>query len=469
MVIIEHISGIIEVYDYSQSAWVELAALSDANVLRASARKQCCPDGAITIGGVYAAALSLVCRLPGARYFDVKRSRITVCSQYGAEESPEQIGVFFALDVQRSGDIFTISAQDAVGWTDTSANNYKPNTDTGEPAIDLKYGIGAFMEYEQSHQPGQSYPANAYTNLQDWMRRLSAITSRLIQGQCGIPNLVQWENYDVTRNSGYDYANSHVFSGSSPDPSHEAAFPLYVKDNDVKNLQGSARTDSPRDYYRFLAELAAGFVYADEAGHLTLGQFGQVEWGIGNSTAEIHTQEIEADSLVIADYDIQPLNTLVRAESHNGWAQNSIWTTTPDYANHAYIRYEVTESNPFACGWHAVWTDVDLGTLARGLWWARCDYGGSMYTLRPFRCKVHKQTRFHLGQRIKIFFKDRGESSETQYDSIITSIVWTYRGGHQIACGGEDGRTMLDCLRGSKGDRVARDLRNTITAMQDRS
>ncbi len=69
MTVEEHIAGEVQLYDFTQMAWVTAAVLSDANVPSASIKRQCCADGAFEIGGVYSAALSMVCRLPGLSRF----------------------------------------------------------------------------------------------------------------------------------------------------------------------------------------------------------------------------------------------------------------------------------------------------------------------------------------------------------------------------------------------------------------
>lgn len=470
----EYAQVVVEHYDYTQSAWVQDAELGDDKIISAGIRKQCCPDGAFSIGGVYAAMLSIICRMPGMSYFHVRSARLTVKHKYNSELNYTQLGVFYVTDCKRlAGDLFQISAQDAVGWTDTSSKNYNKRDGVQEdPVLDTKYGVGAFMDYYQKHQPDKPYPVNAYTNLQDWMRRLTDdITERLIFGQCGIHNMVQWENYSTTNNAGFDYTNSHRNDDHGP-RTEGAIFPFYVYNNDEKNIQGSARTDSPRDFYRFLSELTFGFVYAKENGNLTLGQFGQPEFGWndpenGDSTQAITPNDVEDGSCEIADYTIQLLSAEVSAESYHGWSKSSVFATNPDYSQNSYIVVGITEDNPFACGWHAQ-IDQDLGSIAWGLWnhintSPGVGYAGGC-TIRPFHATVHKPVRFHLGQRIKFVGFDTNDLL-----SIVTSIQWNFRGGWKIACGGEDGRSMFDCVRATKGDRVARDLRNTITALRDQS
>ncbi|MCR4644527.1 MAG: hypothetical protein K5695_03840 [Oscillospiraceae bacterium] len=472
---------IVERYDYDQSEWVEAAVLEDAQIISAGIRKQCCPDGAITIGGVFAAMLNITCRMPGMTYFQVRSARLKMKHKYAGEQNFEQLGVFYVTDCKRlAGDLFQISAQDAVGWTDTSALNLVPDPhDYSDKSLDnTKYGVGVFVEFYQHYPLDGGSPGNHYRMVHQWLELMTSIVNRFIQARSGIPDVLTWVNYDSQRNAGYDYANSHVYiqpdpdQDPYPDPDWPLNFPLYVKDNDIQNLQSSARTDSARDYYRYLAELTGGYVYArEEDGALTLGQFGQPEFGWNDGTTDttqqISPQDVEDGSYEIADYTINLLRTTVTATTHQGWAENKCYNRNPMYNQYAYIMYTLTGDNPFINGLHAVayerWHDVDLGTVANGLWFPLSKYGGG-YTIRPFHATVHKPVRFHLGQRIKFVGFDTDDLL-----SIVTSIQWNFRGGWKIACGGEDGRSMLDCIRATKGDRVARDLRNTITALRDQS
>ena len=302
--------------------------------------------------------------------------------------------------------------------------------------------------------------------------------------------MIQYEYYDAGSN-GYYHANQvvpnldaqiippersiydiNVFDYNNRDRLHNAVFPLYTSDGEDSGLQGYARTDSPRDYLRFLAELACGFIHAREDGKITLGQFAQPQFGIGNGTPLIGMDDIESDSCEIADYIIKQMRTQMVLDTQYNHLYPDMWETDTSYDQFSYIRYLV-ENNPYANGFYNSWDlngnpHYDAGFMNRALKKHLYEYAGG-YTIRPFRATVHKETRYHLGQRIRINYKAYGEETASNYDSIVTSITWTFRGGWKLACGGDDGRTMLDCLRVTKGDRVARDLRNSINELKDQS
>lgn len=443
-VIKEHISGTVELYDHIAKAWATLCTMSDSNVISASSQRQCCASGSFGIGGVFSATLSLTCRLPGVRLFDVRSARIRLYSQYEGEAEPYCIGTFWVTDASRTGDIFSINAQDAVGWTDTSSYN-----DTGK---DL---AGGLSQYPDMVSYGR--------NLLGWAGTVTGLTNGFIQAQTGVANMLTWENYDKSQNNGEDYGNAMIYVIDDDGihlTAYETMFYLYTE-------SGLADSDCPRDYFRWIAELAGGFIYAKpENGALTLGQFGQPEFG----TAEIGMEDIQYDSCNIADYTLQPSASAVRSDlAGDLYSEMVIGLTGHDYANTSYFRYLV-EANPFLDGFTAYFvfghqTVPSLWTIAYNIWCTLGKYGGM--TVRPFQCTVHKAQRYHLGQKIKITYQDFHEHTPQTYNSIITVISWTFRGGHTLACGGGDTRVMADCLRASKGDKAIKEARNRAMALRN--
>ncbi len=487
-VIVEHIKVVLQRYDYTNSTWANAAVLGDAGVISASVKKQCCPDGAFAIGGVYAAVLNLVCKVPGLTYFGMKQCRMKVSHQYGSNPFTD-IGIFYVLDVQKHGEIFSVSAQDAVGWTDTSAMCANDSDDS----YCAECGIGAFIKFDKD-RTGEDYDLNGEMN------RVITIANRFTKARTGVQNLLTWADYNVAANGWY-YANQmvpddqydfttnrYIYDPDHPTPVHSAFFPLYVPDGDYHKLSGSIRSDAPRDALRLLATIACGFIYAKPDGSLSLGQFGQPEYGMYNvvideetdtetvvdTEAQISTSDMELDTCEIADYDIQLKNTTLY---FNNWYNCCLYVgdDAADYLHHAYIRYEVKD-NPYLDGFYERWTlyppsgtSYDSGQLLRGIWNHLSKYGykhrihetdklQTGYVIRPFRCTVHKAEDYNLGQRV--WFPD------TQQESIITSIQWTFRGGWKLACGGEDGRTMADALLASKADKAIKMIRNDLDALR---
>lgn len=181
---------------------------------------------------------------------------------------------------------------------------------------------------------------------------------------------------------------------------------------------------------------------------------------------------MEYDSCEVADYEIHMLRTDARVEledDKSAWA----WTrhSSPDYSTSSFQRFLI-ESNPFLDGFAKDFvfsSGYGLNTIPYSMWLARYSPNtGNQYAVRPFSCTVHSTKRFQLGQKIKLSYRDFHETTAKSYDSIITAIEWTFRGGTKLSCGGEDSRVMADCIRSSKGDKVRKEARNRCRALEKR-
>lgn len=429
MLITEHVSGAIQFF--TASGWQTKFVLSDRNVISASCKRQCCADGAFEIGGVYASSLNLTCRLQNSNSFQIRGAKIILYSQYDNEENPCCIGTFWVTNATRSGEIFTLDAMDAVGWLSTSSRNY---TDEQNQIFD---SIAKYFE-------SQGYSRV----IQDWFSVITQFVNLLLYRLTGVPDMLSWQNYEFSENDNQRFCNEVIWNSES----YLSPF--------LSTESGTGNTDCPQDLYHYLAEIAGGFIYAKpENGALTLGQFGQPKFG----TAEIKSADLESDTYEIADFQLQLLSVSVQSEILNHSADMAIWTSSDNISGLSYFRYQL-ESNPFLDGFVAGYIRGDaekladnLWTIANGLWNSLANYAGGVH-IRPFQCTVHKKCRYHLGQNIKI----------NGYESIITSMTWTFRGGHMLACGGEDSRVMADCLRASKGDKVREEARNRCAALEQK-
>ena len=454
MQIEEHISGEVQTYDFEEETWVTRYTLDDSNVIDASTRRQCCADGAFEIGTAYAATMQLVCRLPGATRFQIRGAKIVLRSQYGTEESPEPIGTFWVTDAQKIGDIFTLSGQCAVGWTDTSSYN-ELSADAAESMAHLIAPDGAAAPLQEllGHRTSSTECVTDFVNM-------------FVRVQTGIPDMIRWEDFDTVVNG--DYCNRWIYE-QYIDPAdgqtkwRKTAYPAQFS---VWNGNGVSATDCPRDYYRWMSQLAGGFITSKRNGALTLRQYAMPELG----TAVITTADIEENGCEVADYTLQIYRVSVTPDLETEyWVSGMSVFTDPLYASRVPIRIAV-ESNPVLDGFCKRWS-IDEGsvpsvwTIAHNLWWAFYYHYGDI-PIRPFRAVTHKQARFELGQRISIHYRDIGETQETTYGSVITSVEWRFRGGHVLACAGEDSRVMADCLRSTKADKAVRELRGRIGAIR---
>ena len=413
--------------------------LTEKNIISASVRRQCCPDSSFEIGGVYSASLSMTANIAGTNSYNIRGAKIILKHQYGNEETFQPAGTFWITKASRvSGDLYSVTAQDAVGWLDTSSTNYSAEVS------DILENCTKYLSFYSAAVIDQTDESAG------WFGNIVGFVNDLLERIIG-ERVLNWENYDINANG--RYTNEWNFNMLS-DGRRAMEFTCSVNN-------GSGQSSSPRDLFHYLAELAGGFVYAKENGNLTLGQFGQAEFG----QAEINLSEIEQDSCEIAEYLYQRVYTGVKAYGNSDFS-----TTTPidDYSELVPLRLLI-ESNPFLDGFFEI---SQTGTsehprdsihaVTDGLFYFhhRKDISGNLTDdycfFRPFRCKVHKQDRFHLGQRIRFVL---GETPAEQPLSTITSVRWTFRGGWELACAGEDSRTMADALQRSKADKALIDAK----------
>lgn len=391
------------------------AELDESSIISASIRRQCCSDGKFEIGGVYAASLSMKCRVPDTNSFRIRGAKIVVSTKFeGVENDFIPRGTFWITDAPRTGEIYSITAVDNVGWLDT--NNY---TDSQANALEN------FIEYFRALHPTD---ATMYT----WFHWLTESMNSIISRMTGFSAFLEWKDYDTDKNG--RFCNQYY---------DNFEIKYYVE---VSGHSGSP--DTPREIYKRFAEITGGFIYACEDGRLTLGQFGQKEFG----TAEISASEIELDSFEPADFKV----VIAQVGADSKIAQgDAVGTAEPPNPEDVFYYFTV-DNNIFLDGFAQMYingagsyADFHVDTLkpiASGIF--NYLYWFHNFEIRPFRCKVHKAERFHLGQKIRI------PDGTQNFESIITSIQWTFRGGTVLACGGEDSRTLSGCSRYSKADKA---------------
>ena len=470
--------------DSTRGVYMLDSTIGDSAVISASIKRQCSADSSVEIGGAYAATLNLQARITGTDTFNIRGAKLEVLSKYSTEAEYKSRGTFWVTDATRVGSIYTISAQDALGWTDTSSYN-----DTSSAGIK---GVGAALrsEYGKSGACIDTWAEWGSIGInRGWLERLTWLTNSFVESQTGIKGMISWHwqppGYDTLTAAEKQnprkiwevcnwYANSNILD-TSKKPVTETRYNalMYLIDDtqDEDNSTGSADSDTPRDYYKHLAALAFGFIYSrPEDGDLALGQYGLPQYG----TADIGMADIEAGTCNIAEYTVELLRTMARVELEgDGDTWSSCTHNSPDYATASFQRYTL-ENNPFLDGFakdFVLQRGYSLSTIAYSMWRARyqpADKVLRQYNIRPFSCVVHTAQRYHLGQKIQITYKREDEDTAQTYDSVITSIEWTFRGGTSLACGGEDSRVLADCTKATKADRARKEALNRCRAIERR-
>ena len=262
--------------------------LDESSIISASIKRQCCSDSKFEIGGVYAASLSMKCRVSGTNSFRIKGAKIVVSTKFeGVETDFIPRGTFWITDAPRTGEIYSITAVDNVGWLDTA--NY---------TISQNEVLKSFAVYFAGLHPTDAA-------LHTWLGFLTQEVNSIISRFSGLNSILAWDHYDDTANNGSFCNKQYHDDGEFKDGIDLMYYP------DTATKDGTAA--SPRELYGYIAQIAGGFIYAKENGHLTIGQFGQKEFG----TAQISASEIEFDSFEPADFRIKIV--MVTARTQLSW------------------------------------------------------------------------------------------------------------------------------------------------------
>ena len=389
--------------DSTRGVYMLDSTIGDSAVISASIKRQCSADSSVEIGGAYAATLNLQARITGTDAFNIRGAKLEVLSKYSTETEYKSRGTFWVTDATRVGSIYTISAQDALGWTDTSSYN-----DTSSAGIK---GVGAALRSEYGTSDASGACIDTWAEWDSigintgWLERLTSLTNIFVESQTGIKGMISWHwqppGYDTLTAAEKQnprkiweacnwYANSNILD-TSKKPVTETRYNalMYLIDDtmDEDNSTGSADSDTPRDYYKHLAALAFGFIYSrPEDGALALGQYGLPQYG----TAYIGMADIEAGTCNIAEYTVELLRTMARVELEgNGDTWSSVTHNSPDYATASFQRYTI-ENNPFLDGFakdFVLQHGYSLSTIAYSMWRARyqpADKVSRQYNIRPF-------------------------------------------------------------------------------------
>ena len=436
MQINESIAGEILIYDYDTHTWKEIAQIDDSNVVSASTKRQCCADGAFEIGGVYGASLSLTFRLTDITRNQLRSSRIVLRSKYAQEDDWDPVGVFYVTRVRAKGDVYTVTAEDGMLWTDT----------------DWSKRLLAQLMNSFSDRPLDGYLDNNHMTLYT-----GTVIPRLTSGMDGV---VEWANFDEISNG--SYCNEYL-CGQDP-VTHEWSQTGQIAIVKTCSASSGYKSGCARDFYRWAAELAGGFVTVGRDGRMCLRQFGMDSLG----EVEVSTSDIEWNSADISDFQlwlqsVRLIPEVAGVASVDFGMEEAGEIYDFDYKHHATLQYKI-ESNPLLDGLCARYVSTgvltDAQPFAAALWRSFFNSGRSgdrVLQIRPFRATVHKPARFELGQRIVLHYRDVHETEETTYQSTITSVEWTFRGGHKIACGGENARMAAGRML-TKSDRTTREL-----------
>ena len=185
MIIAESIRVEVYKYNYAAHGYDLVTTLTESSIISAGGKRQCCADGTFEIGGVYAATFSMQAKIPGMTTFQVRGAKLRVRSKYGTESAWHNMGTFWVTDATRVGEIFSVNAQDSVGWLDTSSYNSTSESAVkavGKVLADKWQNIG--IGIDQWDENGTEYGG--------WLQYLTDCTNTFIQSQTGVKEMLHW-------------------------------------------------------------------------------------------------------------------------------------------------------------------------------------------------------------------------------------------------------------------------------------
>lgn len=418
MLIMEHLRGIIyiPIRNDDNSFSVMEHAFSEDDVIHGSCSitSRCCDDSAFSVGGVRPAELAVKLRieLPEVNAYTLYGAKIRLYSIYSSAENAEEVlrGEFWITSVSRLKTIYTLKASDALVWLDSGA-----------------YLSGSGQSQNENDNPVYQYCVGA----------IRTLPVNFSEGIMGFVNsqLTAWDMDTIAFDIRQDVTN---------------AFPNglgYVLP--PVDLVGSCGSRSPRDYAAYLAQLAAGCVqmitdpdnpelcklYLTPYNYHPTAACSDAFRSMWDSVITIPYDIIAADGCDIADYEIIIQSVYAKTYDDTGWSSESEYDK---YAGNVVL--DLSE-NPFLNGrWLYDGQPFDVFYNIR-----------QQLTLekRPFSVQCHPQFAKlidypKLGQIIRI-----EESPGCWKNSIITKMIWSFRGGWKFGCAGKDSRVLSQAAKRS--------------------
>lgn len=417
MIIEEHLRGIIyiPIRNDDNSFSVVEHAFSEDDVIQGSCSitSRCCDDSTFTVGGVRPAELAIKLRikLPEVNAYTLYGAKIRLYSIYSSAENAEEVlrGEFWVTSVSRTKTVYTLKASDALVWLDSGS-----------------YLTGSGETKTEGDNPIYSHCVSWVGSLRFLLNGILNFTNEQLTA-CGIDTIAFDIREDVTNN----IPNGHGYVLLPPE------------------LAGTCGTRSPRDYAAYLAQLSAGCVqmitdpdnpdlcklYLTPYNYHPTAECSDKFGAMWDNVITIPYDTITIDSCDIADYEIIIQSVYAKTYDDIGWSSESKYDK---YGGNAILDLS---DNPFLNGrWLYKGSPFDVFQGIR-----------QQLTLgkRPFSVQCHPQfARLidypKLGQKIKV-----EESPGDWKTSIITKMVWSFRGGWKFGCAGKDSRVLSQAAKRS--------------------
>lgn len=357
-------------------------AIDESQIIRGSltTSQSCSSGGGIPAGSCNTGTASVAFHAPSAlSYEKLFGAKVKLYVWYG-DTSKKQVGVYNVTSTERSYGVYTLSLSDNVYLLDEAC--YSNDTTTA---------------------------AQNWLAMQLGEKKVPSVIFNMICNAYDVPHWNASKNEEAVPESGIDA--------------------LSVK------VPSDCCTESIKDFANYLAEYLGAIIMPDENGELHFAYMGSRTCPI-----TIDASNIERDTYQKSPFHVSTSSWRVNHDS-GIWTS---WSVSGDFPDNAAPLSIVVNNNPF-------WQSVEDGTpesmvhgrtetMLRYMWVAqgKVAYIDNVPQINPFRCTVHVPYYFRAGDRVKIIDPITSEV----YHSYVTDVTWTFRGGQQISCAGEDTRTL---------------------------
>lgn len=356
--------------------------IDESQIIRGSltTSQSCSSGGGIPAGSCNTGTASVAFHAPSAlSYEKLFGAKVKLYVWYG-DTSKKQVGVYNVTSTERSYGVYTLSLSDNVYLLDEACYSNDTTTD-----------------------------AQNWLAMQLGEKKVPSVIFNMICNAYGVPHWNAAKNEESVPESGIGA--------------------LSVK------VPSDCCTESVKDFANYLAEYLGAIIMPDENGELHFAYMGSRTCPI-----TIDASNIERDTYQKSPFHVSTSSWRVNHDS-GIWTS---WSVSGDFPENAAPLSIVVNNNPF---WQSVEDSTPESmvrgrteTMLRYMWVAqgKVAYIDNVPQINPFRCTVHVPYYFRAGDRVKIIDPITSEV----YHSYVTDVTWTFRGGQQISCAGEDTRTL---------------------------
>ena len=365
----------------------ESYTIAESRIVKGSltASSSCSSGGGIPAGACNIGTASVAFRAPsGLTYKKLYRATVEIYAWYQGY-SKELYGTYNVSSAENNYGVYTLSLSDNISLLDESC-----------------------------------YAANDTENAENWLYSQMA-------GRWNVPSVILNYICNAYNVPHYNAAENEKFV---PDSGNTAL---------STGVSSECSVESVKDFANYLAEYLGCFIVAAPDGRVRFSRLGEREY-----KTELNKSNISRGTLQRSPYYVHPSVWKVSFDSGYG----SSWYVSSDLPDDAAPLSLNITNNPF---WQVqedrVPADIYGGKVTQMIkyMWdylynaaVKKDGNTVEYMINPFSCTVHVPYHFRIGDIVTV----RDYVNGDVFRSYLTDITWTFRGGQQISCAGDDTRTL---------------------------